>query len=344
MDQTMTNASRMLHHRDDHLLCHDDLLEDRRIAFIYYLTSDWSLEDGGSLDLFEAMNGEPGEIKESIVPELNKFVFFEVSPVSFHQVAEVKTENKRLAISGWFHGPAYPSVPHKETLLFTTVSTLPIDITEWINPEYLDPGNQIDIRDGFEENSEVELSNFLQPQKYQEICKTFQDPEITWEQKGPRTSRYCLTLNDATSPAVLRECQALFSSEAFLLVLSNLTGLNLHPACDEETDVSMGKICSSVRKWQNHCYTLLHDDMWKQGESLHAMMYFNCSEWDPLNGGFTSFVSEGEEEPLLLVDPKPNSLALVFITEGTASFVKYVNCNAKKSSFNDIYNVYIESK
>ena len=31
----------------DLLLCHDDELEGRRIAFILYLTSDWSPEDGG---------------------------------------------------------------------------------------------------------------------------------------------------------------------------------------------------------------------------------------------------------------------------------------------------------
>jgi Rps23 Pro-64 3,4-dihydroxylase Tpa1-like proline 4-hydroxylase len=41
----------------DTLLCHDDDLEERRIAFIYYLTPDgddgWTAEDGGQLDLFD---------------------------------------------------------------------------------------------------------------------------------------------------------------------------------------------------------------------------------------------------------------------------------------------------
>jgi Rps23 Pro-64 3,4-dihydroxylase Tpa1-like proline 4-hydroxylase len=36
----------------DHLLCHDDELEGRRIAFILYLSPQWSEEDGGTLDLF----------------------------------------------------------------------------------------------------------------------------------------------------------------------------------------------------------------------------------------------------------------------------------------------------
>lgn len=35
----------------DTLLCHDDELEGRRIAFIYYLVPEWAHEDGGKLSL-----------------------------------------------------------------------------------------------------------------------------------------------------------------------------------------------------------------------------------------------------------------------------------------------------
>jgi Rps23 Pro-64 3,4-dihydroxylase Tpa1-like proline 4-hydroxylase len=39
--------------RNDVLLCHDDMLEERRIAFILYLVPDeWSEQDGGELLLF----------------------------------------------------------------------------------------------------------------------------------------------------------------------------------------------------------------------------------------------------------------------------------------------------
>ena len=42
----------------DILLCHDDELDDRRIAFIYYLVPEnWTEQDGGALDLF-AVNGK----------------------------------------------------------------------------------------------------------------------------------------------------------------------------------------------------------------------------------------------------------------------------------------------
>ena len=34
----------------DVLLCHDDELEGRRIAFIFYLVPEWTKEDGGQYD------------------------------------------------------------------------------------------------------------------------------------------------------------------------------------------------------------------------------------------------------------------------------------------------------
>ncbi len=36
----------------DVLLCHDDELEGRRVAFILYLVPPWEVKDGGTLDLF----------------------------------------------------------------------------------------------------------------------------------------------------------------------------------------------------------------------------------------------------------------------------------------------------
>ena len=40
----------------DVLLCHDDELEGRRIAFIFYLVPEWTKEDGGQYDYCIAGN------------------------------------------------------------------------------------------------------------------------------------------------------------------------------------------------------------------------------------------------------------------------------------------------
>ena len=36
----------------DTLLCHDDELEGRRIAYIFYLVNAWTEQEGGTLDLY----------------------------------------------------------------------------------------------------------------------------------------------------------------------------------------------------------------------------------------------------------------------------------------------------
>ena len=47
------DLSAAIYSKGDYLQCHDDKLEGRRIAFIYYLVpDDWSSSDGGSLLLF----------------------------------------------------------------------------------------------------------------------------------------------------------------------------------------------------------------------------------------------------------------------------------------------------
>lgn len=70
------------------LLCHDDELEGRRIAYILYLVDeDWAPEDGGGLDLFQVdSNDQPNKIVATVQPVWNSLAFFAVTPTSYHQV------------------------------------------------------------------------------------------------------------------------------------------------------------------------------------------------------------------------------------------------------------------
>ena len=72
----------------DVLLCHDDELEGRRIAYILYLVDeDWTSADGGNLDLYTVdERKQPDRIVTSLVPVWNSIAFFSVTPTSFHQV------------------------------------------------------------------------------------------------------------------------------------------------------------------------------------------------------------------------------------------------------------------
>ncbi len=91
-----------LYQDTDYLLCHDDQLEKRKVAYIYYLTSLKKTE-GGTLNLFASKNNLPLTIAKKIVPQKNTIIFFEVLPTSFHEVEEIIKTVDRLSINGWFY-------------------------------------------------------------------------------------------------------------------------------------------------------------------------------------------------------------------------------------------------
>ncbi|MDO8564280.1 MAG: 2OG-Fe(II) oxygenase family protein [Nanoarchaeota archaeon] len=92
-----------LYENTSYLLCHDDQLEDRKIAYIIYLGDNFNEDDGGALFLREDNKGKPGEIAQKYYPKFNSLVMFEVSKKSWHEVEEVIGKKKRYAIGGWLH-------------------------------------------------------------------------------------------------------------------------------------------------------------------------------------------------------------------------------------------------
>ena len=88
-----------------YLLCHDDQVDERSIAFIFNLSRDFTQQDGGALELFDHNDSqEPTICSKVIVPSFNQLNVFKVSPVSFHQISEVESAHKnRLSISGWYY-------------------------------------------------------------------------------------------------------------------------------------------------------------------------------------------------------------------------------------------------
>ncbi len=86
----------------DYLICHDDKLPERKIAFIFYLT-DLKEKIGGSLNLFESEHSYPTIVTKKIIPRYNRLMFFEVTPTSFHEVEEVVGEYFRVSLTGWLY-------------------------------------------------------------------------------------------------------------------------------------------------------------------------------------------------------------------------------------------------
>uniref|UniRef100_A0A1E1XA86 uS12 prolyl 3-hydroxylase n=1 Tax=Amblyomma aureolatum TaxID=187763 RepID=A0A1E1XA86_9ACAR len=359
----------------DVLLCHDDELEGRRIAFILYLTPSWTSTDGGSLDLFDIdINGQPRDIVHNIVPRFNSFAFFEVSPVSFHQVAEVLSEDKvRISVGGWFHGPPVfrppPYIePSSERLKSCHVEE---DVfRSWINPIYLADSIAEEVRRQFKDNSEIQLQDFLQEDKCRDLEAALSNPDVFWSQRGPPNRRWTLE-NPMPLPPMVEECLQVFRSEAMFLILANLTGLKLHPlstASDSSSEDDEDKsgtaadnaavpadnadssaCCTqAVRKWSHGTYTLAHDhDRSVEECRLDAVLYLNCKDWKLEYGGSTVYIVKGEAEEVLTLSPARNSLALVYKDDGLFQFVKHINHEVTKLSkedgcFHDMNFVYYE--
>lgn len=102
------------------------------------------------------------------------------------------------------------------------------DFYTWISAAYLDPSTQGDVQSTFSEKSEIQLQEFIQPDKYGQLCEALHSLDVSsWITQGPANKRH-YEITESTSATMLNETRKFFQSEAFFLVLSNLTGLKLH--------------------------------------------------------------------------------------------------------------------
>ncbi|VDD77670.1 unnamed protein product [Mesocestoides corti] len=253
LDEGEVNSTVSLYEPHDYLLCHDDELERRRIAFIIYLVpEEWdSSVDGGSLDLFEsgptpdctAVPGEceayhPWRVVRSIPPARNCLAFFEVCARSFHQVAEVIGRRDRLSIHGWYMSDPLPRVHcSRDPLRVPRIPPCFIEeglVYKWINPVYIDMEQQKAILRRFRSTSEIRLPQFFVEREWEKLCKALDCIENQlWTQEGPMNLRNTSVLShkveDATLPEECRQVRRLWQSEAMLVILSQMTGVLLHP-------------------------------------------------------------------------------------------------------------------
>lgn len=251
-------------------------------------------------------NGQPHEIVNSIIPELNALVFFEVTPHSYHQVAKVLTRDKsRLSINGWFRGPPL----QQESCIFLEpypdlVKCGQVDISEqvlrsWISKTYLEDDTQISIMEEFKVTSEINLPGFIVDGKYKEICQLLEESEsIEWTLTGPANRRHYYALKEESAPEPVQQLLSVLRSEAMFLIVSNLSGIKLHPLAPDTSDsdnsseeegeeeeedgdedegrplplaplpnIKQVKTAKSrnprlqiqLRKWTHGCYSLVHD-------------------------------------------------------------------------------------
>ncbi|VDM33796.1 unnamed protein product [Hydatigera taeniaeformis] len=304
LDEDEVASTISLYKPNDYLLCHDDELERRRIAFIIYLVpDDWNIaKDGGALELYESgpspecavllpNSGDfyPWKVVRSLPPVRNSLTFFEVCSKSFHQVAEVIGKRDRLSIHGWYMSDPLPRVPRSRDPV--RIPRLPPCFIEeellfkWVHPIYIDTDQLKVIRRRFISTSEIRLPQFFCKNSWERLCQAIQSvEEVVWLLEGPMDLRNVSVLPYATEdeveaklPPECHEVRRLLTSEAILLLLSQMTGVTLHPLArhgEKEVEshitneAKRGRFEETVKtemtaprfhRWRAGMYTLLVD-------------------------------------------------------------------------------------
>eukprot|EP00736_Rhodelphis_marinus_P003301 Rmarinus@m.18581 len=263
------------------LHCHDDDLAGRRVAYVIYLVDEsWSSTSGGGLDLYECDSQcQPKKVAKTIIPAFNSLMLFEVTPGSFHRVAEVlEPQGNRLTVSGWFHGDPLPRPPPAIDLSNipdirpprVSASGSRVDLRKWINPAYLDSGAITGINAKLHKDSFVYLWDFLLPEKYEALLGEVYCAlgESCWRQVGPDNRRRYSRLRSKGYRDTVKRLNRLLHSRDFTEWLTNVTQLNVSTP-----------IVGEVRRFSPGDYTLEADNRWAASmDCLDMQLYCLCPE------------------------------------------------------------------
>lgn len=354
------SASCSMYNCGDFLLTHDDLLSDRLIAFVYYLSpwdgkKKWSESMGGALEIFPTdADDQPNfPVAKKIFPSNNQFVFFKVEKKSYHQVGEVLTkEFPRLTINGWFHGFKNnvdfnsDAVKMKKTniMTFKLPRNEEQDLSKLISKTYLKDSVKTSIQKQIEENSEAALGDFLLGDFLEKVTQELDSKHLTWTTKGPsyQQNYECLNIDGFHRKSSIKALLEAMTSKAMFKLLYEYTELDLHgpkakkPKCTVE-----------IQRWKGGCYTLIGDPTSYNSDTLDLILYFGSND----NAGVITYLtpeedsadhesvasSEVDEPVLLTIYPQNNFLNIVYRSKGTAKFTKYCSKSSiMKSEFNYI--------
>jgi Rps23 Pro-64 3,4-dihydroxylase Tpa1-like proline 4-hydroxylase len=98
---------------NDYLSPHNDNADDREYGFIYNVTKDACIENGGVLHYINDKNEY-----EPILPKYNRLVMFKVENSGMHFVSKVeKNGYKRLALTGWINTKKFDKRKKEKTLI-----------------------------------------------------------------------------------------------------------------------------------------------------------------------------------------------------------------------------------
>lgn len=324
---TMTAS---LYKQNDYLLCHDDQVGDRSVAFIFYLTENWELSDGGQLKFFsfDKCKNEPlvDSYRKMLVPEFNSMALFLVNNSSFHEVEQVFGTKPRISINGWFHsdnplvtGTSRNSLGSNKNFepqqlflkapLFTFAEPLSDLLAKGIlSPEYSAPVIWKQIAKVISSQPRLFVNNFLASRFSKEVANELSSC-TSWSFKGPPFRRRYETLEVKNGDSgifveddhsnKLNVLLNFLRSSAWLRFLCSVTNLDL--AVLEEGLVPPTCMVE-VQRWQTGCYTVLAaNDIVQDQPSVEISLFFNVDmstssleRADKGNGSIVHIVNNNE--------------------------------------------------
>ncbi len=221
LDNTYYNIFASYYDKDNYLLCHDDCVEERIIAFTFYL------EDFDSGDLVLYDNDCLTEYKRISVRK-NRLVLFEVGDKSFHEVS-ICSHGGRKAFSGWLCSPNYKTPKghiQKRDL------ELPSKII-WIPKEKL----EIPIPEKFDEVIAVDCEGI----PFNEIETTTMGPFINRRYYSLKLEKYILPILSGFE-LIYHRCIS-FTKDSYILMKDQ--------DVNEFRDVLDLFICEGCSEWDN---------------------------------------------------------------------------------------------
>lgn len=180
---------------------------------------------------------------------------------------------------------------------------------DWITESYRDVKNLLRIKQAFRENipKSIQLQEVFKEKKYEDVQEQLEMTTFD-DEYAPDTHSYSI----AELPEELEE---FVTSPEFTAFLTFITEKN-------------GNVQWEIQAFRTGDYTLLGDE--EEGSYLDCL--FCCTDdWKQEYGGFISYVQENQE--VLRVVPKRNSLTVVHLQKGIKGFIKYVNVKAPGSLY-----------
>ena len=77
----------------------------RLLNLLYYVSPNWSLVDGGNLELWDRVVKD----KITVLSKFNRLVIMETTPYSWHSVSRINADKLRCCVSNYYFSSKFPS-------------------------------------------------------------------------------------------------------------------------------------------------------------------------------------------------------------------------------------------